>query len=76
MLFNNFASFARFGFFKTRFGFFSQRVSGNPAVANILIPKGKNCSMASEVNDRFATNQNDIIVELLYNRFNNQTPLP
>jgi len=50
-------------------------VSGNPAAANILIPKGKNCSTASEVNDRFATNQNGISVELLYNRFNNLTPL-
>ena len=51
------------GFF-ARFGCFSQKVSGNPAAANILIPKGKNCSTASEVKDRFATNQNDISVEL------------
>jgi len=43
---------------------FSQKVSGNPTAANILAPKGKNCSTASEVNDRFATNQNDISVEL------------
>jgi len=43
---------------------FSQKVFGNPAAANILTPKGKNCSMASEVNDRLATNQNDISVEL------------
>jgi len=34
---------------------FSQKVSGNPAAANILTPKGKNCSVDSEVNDRFAT---------------------
>ena len=32
---------------------FSQRVSGNPAVANILTSKGKNCSAASKENDRF-----------------------
>ena len=43
---------------------FSQKVSGNPAAANILTPKGKNCSTASDVNDQFATNQNDISVEL------------
>ena len=43
---------------------FSQKVSGNPAAANILTPKGRNCSTASEVNDRFAPNQNDISVEL------------
>jgi len=39
-------------------------VSGNPAAANILTPKGRNCSTASEGNYRFATNQNDISVEL------------
>jgi len=44
---------------------FSEKVSvsGNPEAANIT-PKGKNCSTASEVNDRFATNQNLISVEL------------
>jgi len=42
---------------------FSQKVSGNTAAANIT-PKSKNCSTASEVNDLFATNQNDISVEL------------
>jgi len=41
----------------------SQMVSGNPVAANIT-PKGKNCSPASEVNDRFVTNQNDINVKL------------
>jgi len=44
--------------------FFSQKLSGNYVAASILTPKGKNCSTASEVNDRFATNQNDIGVEL------------
>jgi len=42
---------------------FSQKVSGNHAAANIT-PKGKICSTASKVNDRFATNQDDISVEL------------
>ena len=42
----------------------SQKVTGNPAAANILTSKGKNCSTASEVNDRFATNQNYISVKL------------
>jgi len=32
----------------------SQKVTGNPAAANILTPKGKNCSTVSDVNDRFA----------------------
>jgi len=53
MLFNNLAFFARFGFFQTWFDCFS-KVSGNPAAANILTPKGKNCSTVSDVNDRFA----------------------
>jgi len=43
---------------------FSQKVSGNPAAANIPTPKGKKFSTASEVYDRFTTNQNDISVEL------------
>ena len=34
------------------------------AVNQLFTPKGKNCSPASEVNDRFATNQNDISVKL------------
>jgi len=51
MLFNNLAFFRR-GLI------FSQKVS-----ANILTSADKNCSSASEVNDRFATNKNDISVE-------------
>jgi len=43
---------------------FSQKVYGNPVAANILTSIGKNCSTASEAHDRFATNQNDISVEL------------
>jgi len=43
---------------------FSQKLYGNPAAANILTPKRKNCSRAFEVNDRCATNQNDISVEV------------
>jgi len=43
---------------------FSRKVSGNTTADNILTPKGKNCSTASEVNDLFATKQNDISVEL------------
>ena len=43
---------------------FSQKVSGNPVVANILIPKDKNYFTASKVNGQFATNQNEISVEI------------
>ena len=63
MLFNNLA-FCPVWLFLDMIWLFSQKVSGNPAAANILTPKGKNCSTASEVNDRFANNQNDISVEL------------
>jgi len=55
MLFNNLAFLPGLAFFL--------KVSGNIAAANIT-PKGKYCSTASEVNDRFATNQNAISVEL------------
>jgi len=39
-------------------------VSGNLAAVNTLTTKGKYCSTASEVNDQFAANQDDISVEL------------
>jgi len=63
MLFNNLAFLPSLAVFKRGLTF-SQKVSGNPAAANIFTPKGKNCSTVSEVNDRFATNQNDISVKL------------
>jgi len=63
MLFNNLAFLPGLVFLDVVW-LFSQKVSGNPAAANILTSKGKNCSTASELNNRFATNQNDIRVEL------------
>ena len=53
MLLNNLAFFARFVFLDVVW-LFSQKVSGNPAAANILTSEGKSCSTASEVKDRFA----------------------
>jgi len=63
MLFNNLA-FSTVWLFLDVVWLFPQKVPGNPMAANILTPKSKNCSTASEVNGRFATNQNDISVEL------------
>jgi len=39
-------------------------LSGNSAADNILTPKSKNRTTPFEVNDLFATNRNDISVEL------------
>jgi len=47
MLFNNLAFLPGLAFF-TRGLTFSQKVYGNPATANILTSKSKNCSTASE----------------------------
>jgi len=63
MLFNNLAVLPGLAFLDV-VCLFPQKVSGNPAAPNILTSKGKNCSTASEVNDRFASNQNDISVKL------------
>jgi len=60
MLFNNLAFFARFGFFRHSLTF-PQKVSGNPAAANILTPKGKNCSTLTSASN--------------YSGFMNLTPL-
>ena len=61
MLFNNLAFLPGLAFFRR---LFLKRCMATLRPPTILLPKGKNCSTASEVNDRFATNQNDISVEI------------
>jgi len=63
MLFKKLACLPGLAFFRRSLIFF-QKLSANYVAASILTPKGKNCSTASEVNDWFATNRNDIGVEL------------
>jgi len=64
MLFNNLAFFARFGFFRRGLAFFSKGVWQPSGCQHSYSQRQRLLyGFRSTVNDRFATNQNDISLE-------------